>query len=119
MLSSRFHDEIVMPSHARVVQQVEYPYIHLHSTQLHTLDRLLEMEDLVAIELTPDHGASIPELIPTMAKIQANKPLIVHAFFSAEEMRMIVDRLPPEGLCVIGRADTPDEARRLRDAVRG
>jgi hypothetical protein len=119
MLSTRFHEEIVMPSHREIVRQVEYPYIHLHSTQLHTLDRLLEMEDLPAIELTPDYGASIPDLIPTIIKIQAIKPLIVHAFFTAEEMRMIVERVSPEGLCVIGRAETPDEARRLRDAVMG
>ena len=119
MLSLRFHDEIVMPSHREIVRQVEYPYIHLHSTQLHTLDRLLEMEDLPAIELTPDHGASIPDLIPTIARIQARKPVIVHAFFTVEEMRMIVERVPPEGLCVIGRAETPDEARRLRDALLG
>jgi hypothetical protein len=119
MLSPRFHEEIVMPSHREVVRQVEYPYIHLHSTQLHTLDRLLEMEELPAIELTPDHGASIPDLIPTIAKIQARKPVIVHAFFTAEEMRMIVKRIPPEGLCVIGRVETPEDARRLQDGVTG
>jgi hypothetical protein len=119
MLSTRFHEEIVMPSHREIVRQVEYPYIHLHSTQLHTLDRLLEMEDLPAIELTPDHGASIRNLIPTIAKIQARKPVMVHAFFTVDEMRMIVERVPPEGLCVIGRAETPDEARRLRDALLG
>jgi hypothetical protein len=119
MLSLRFHEEIVMPSHREVVRQVEYPYIHLHSTQLHTLDRLLEMEELPAIELTPDHGASISDLIPTIAKIQARKPLIVHAFFTVDEMRMIVERVPPEGLCVLGRAETPDEARRLQDGMMG
>jgi hypothetical protein len=117
MLSPRFHQEIVLPSHREVVRQVEYAYIHLHSTQLHTLDQLLEMDELPAIELTPDHGASISELIPTMVKIQACKPLIVHAFFTTEEMRMIMERVPPEGLCVISRAETPEEARRLRDAV--
>jgi hypothetical protein len=117
MLSARFYQEIVMPSHQQVIQQVEYPYIHLHSTQLHTLDRLLEMDDLPAIELTPDYGASIPDLIPTIAKIQALKPVIVHAYLSAQEMQMICEQVPPEGLCVISRTDTPDEARWLRDAV--
>lgn len=119
MLSPGFHEEIVMPSHLEIVRQVEYPYIHLHSTQLHTLDRLLEMEDLPAIELTPDYGASIRDLIPTIARIQARKPVIVHAFFTADEIRMIVEGVPPEGLCVIGRAETPVEARRLRDEVMG
>ena len=95
-----------MPSHRQVLRQVEYAYIHLHSTQLHTLDQLLELDDLPAIEFTPDYGESIPDLIPTMVKIQTRKPLIVHAFLTAEEMQLIVDQVPPEGLCVIGRANT-------------
>jgi hypothetical protein len=119
MFSPGFHQEFVMPSHHQVLRQLEYPYIHLHSTQLHTLDCLLDMDGLPAIELTPDHGASIPDLIPTMVKIQARKPLIVHAFFPAQEMQMIVDQVPPEGLCVIGRAETADEAHRLQDTVLG
>jgi hypothetical protein len=117
MLSPRFHEQIVMPSHQMVVEQVEYAYIHLHSTQLHTLGTLLGEEDLVAIEFTPDHGESIPDLIPTMAKIREKKPLIVHAFMTAEEMGLIAQQLPPEGLCIISRADTPESAAWLRDAV--
>lgn len=117
MLSPPFHCDLVLPSHRRLVRQVEYAYIHLHSTQLHTLDHLLEMEELVAIELTPDHGERIQDLIPTMIKIQARKPLIVHAFLTADEMCLVIDRVPPEGLCVIARAETPDDACRLQDIV--
>ena len=62
-------------------------------------------------------GESIADLIPTIAKIQARKPVIVPAFLSAEEMQMIIDRGPPEGLGVISQGDSPDEARRLQDAV--
>ncbi len=122
MLSPRLHAEIVLPAHRRLLDScyaagMTYPYVHLHSTQLHTLDALLAIEDLPAIELTPDHGEAIADLLPVMARIQAHKPLIVHAFFTAEEMRLVLDTLPPEGLCIIGRADSPDEARRLRDKV--
>lgn len=67
--------------------------------------------------MTPDYGESIPDLIPTIARIQAQKPVIVHAFMTAEEMQAIIDQVPPEGLCVIGRAETPDDALRLQDAV--
>jgi hypothetical protein len=119
MFSPRFHREFVLDSHRQALRQVEYAYIHLHSTQLHTLETLLELDELAAIELTPDHGASIADLIPVMTRIQACKPLIVHAFFTAEEMRTIVERVPPEGLCVIGRAETPDGARRLQEALFG
>jgi hypothetical protein len=118
MLAPSLHEEIALLSHQRVLGEIEFAYIHLHSTQLHTLDRLLEMDDLPAVELTPDHGESIEGLIPTISRIRAQKPVIVHAFLTAGEMQMIVDRIPPEGLCVIGRAETPDDARRLRDQLR-
>ena len=119
MFSPRLHRKFIMPSHRELIRHLECLFIHLHSTQLHTLDALLELDGLPAIELTPDYGASIPDLIPEMVRIQARKPLIVHGLFSAEEMRMIIERVPPEGLCVIGRAETPEDARRLRDAVQG
>jgi len=117
MFSPRFHQRFIMPSHRELICHFEYPYIHLHSTQLHTLDHLLELDALPGIELTPDHGESIPDLIPAIARIQARKPVIVHGYLSAEEMQMIVERLPPEGLCLVSRADTPEEALRLQDVV--
>ena len=40
---------------------MEYTYIHLYSTQFHTLDRLLEMEELSAIELTPDEARRLQD----------------------------------------------------------
>ena len=30
---------------------------------------------------------------------------------------MIVDRVPPQGLCLISRANTPDDARWLQELV--
>jgi len=119
MFKLDFYEEFVVPSHRKAFTYIEYAYIHMHSTQLHTLDRLLELDDLPAIELTPDYGQSIPDMIPAIAKSQARKPVIVHAYFTVEEMQMIIDQVPPEGLCVIGRADTPAEARRLQDVILG
>ena len=84
---------------------------------MHTLDHLLELDALPAIELTPDHGESIPDLILAIARIRAHKPVIVHGYLSAEEVQMIVERVPPEGLCVVSRVDTPEGALRLQDAI--
>jgi hypothetical protein len=119
MFSPDFHKRFVLPSHRQVVRQIEYAYIHLHSTQLHTLDPLLDMEELRAIEITPDYGESIRDLLPAIARVQARKPVIVHAFLTAEEMEMIIDNVPPEGLCIISRAESSEDARRLQDAILG
>jgi hypothetical protein len=119
MFSPSFHRRFVVPSHYQVVREIEYAYVHLHSTQLHTLDQLLDIQELKAIEITPDHGESIRDLLPAIGRVQARKPVIVHAFFTAEEVGMIIDNVPAEGLCIICRAETADEARRLQDAILG
>ena len=119
MFSPQMHQKLIMPSHRELVRHFEYPFIHLHSTQLHTLDPLLELDGLAAIELTPDYGDSILDLIPTIARIRDHKPVIVHGYIPADDMRSIIAQVPPEGLCLIGRADTSEEALRLQDAVFG
>lgn len=124
MFSPRTHQRFVMPHHRELVRHLDYAFIHLHSTQLHTLDNLLELapgpsRGLAAIELTPDYGASIPDLIPAIAKVQAKKPVIVHGYLTAEEMRLVMERVPPEGVCLMSRRDTPEEARRLQEQVLG
>jgi len=117
MFSPQAHQRFVMPSHRKLMRHFDYPYIHLHSTQLHTLDSLLDLDELAAIELTPDYGESIPDLIPTIARIRERKPVIVHGFMTAEDMRTIVDQVPPEGLCLVSRVDAVEDALRLQDAL--
>jgi len=117
LFSPQRHQQFVMPSHRELNRHFDYAYIHLHSTQLHTLDNLLELDTLAAIELSPDYGASIPDLIPTIAKIQACKPIIFHGYLSAQDIRMVRERVPPEGLCLVSRVDTPEEAVRLQRAL--
>ncbi len=115
MFSPRAHGRFVMPSHRELMRHFDYPYIHLHSTQIHTLDNLLDLEELAAIELTPDFGESILDLIPAIAKIVERKPIIFHGFMTADEMRAILDRVPPEGLSIISRVEVVEDAFRLQD----
>ncbi len=119
LLSPRLHRNLVLPAHRRLLSQLGCSYLHLHSTQLHTLDSLLELESLAAIELTPDVGSSISDLIPVIRRVQAHKLVIVHGYLTAEDMIAIIESVPPEGLCVIGRADEPDQAAQLQEAVMG
>jgi len=117
IFSPKQYARFVLSSHRQVVRVLPYAYIHVHSTQIHTLDYLLDIDDLPAIEYTPDYGSVVADLIPTMQKIQARKPIIVHAFLTADEMRMIIDRVPPEGMFLIARVEGPDAARQLQDEV--
>jgi len=117
LLSPKLHRRFILPSHQRVVAELPYAYIHLHSSQLHTLDNLLDLEGLRGIELTPDVGSSAVDLIPAIRRVQQRKPVIVHGYLSADEMSAIIESVPPEGVCIASRANTPEEAAQLQESV--
>ena len=47
----------------------------------------------------------------------ARKPVIVHGFMTAEDMRTVIERVPPEGLCLVSRVDAVEDVLRLQDAL--
>jgi hypothetical protein len=119
LLSPTMHARFIVPSHQRVAGQLPYAYLHMHSSQLHTLDNLLDLDVLRAIELTSDVGSSGVDLIPAIRRVQERKPVIVHGYFGVEEMNAIIESVPPEGVCIASRADTPAEAAHLQEQVMG
>ena len=119
LVSPQLHRKFVLPCHHQVVKNIEFAYLHLHSGQLHTLDNLLEDNQLVYYELCPDVGYDMGELIAALRKILRHRCVIVHAFFTAEQMAEIIESVPPQGLCILGRADTPEHAAELYEQVLG
>lgn len=119
LLSPNLHRRIVLPAHRELLASFDYAYLHLHSSQLRTLTDILQLRELPAIEVTVDVNSSVPDLIPALRQVQEHKPLVVHGYLTAEEIETIIEEVPPAGLCVIGRADTPDRAADLQERVLG
>ena len=117
LFSPKLQEQFIMPSHRRMAEKIEFAYIHLHSTQLHTLDNLLADERLLYYELCPDVGYDMSELISALRRIVARRCVIVHAFFSAEDIAAIIESVPLEGLCILTRADTPEQAASIQEEV--
>ena len=86
--------------------------VHLHSAQLHTVPNLLDVEEIAAIEITPDFGEDMVPKLPLMAQILGRKPLLVHGVMSLASAKEIMRTLPARGLALIFRCDTPADAAR-------
>jgi hypothetical protein len=119
LFSPKRHRQLVLPAHRQLLSQLTCSYLHLHSTQLHTLENLMELDELAGLEFTPDVGSPVVNLIPAIRRALTRKPVIVHGYLSVEDINAIIESVPPEGLCIIGRADSPEEAAQLQGAVMG
>jgi hypothetical protein len=96
---------------------VDYAYYHLDgTTALQHLDSLLAMEEIDAIEWTPQSGlpqAGAPEWYELYRRIKAAGKS-VHAFgVEPDEIKPLIRAVGPEGLCITTYAATETEARAL------
>lgn len=78
-----------------------YPYnaFHIHASSFFILDDLMQIERIMAIEITKDKGgASIEEMVPQFWKILRDKRLIIWGDLDYEDIDIILRELPYEGL---------------------
>jgi hypothetical protein len=102
-LSPRQYAEWYMPYDERICQAVDYACIHLHSGSLHTVEPLMSVDSLKAIQVSIDPVPASPpvrDLVPAMKRVLEGKPLIVTGPMTEDEAAMLEDELPGDGLCL-------------------
>ena len=106
ILSPRQYAEWFMPYDERICRSVDVALMHLHSTSLHTIDVLLEMDALHAFEITMETSAGSPtlqQMVPAFQKILGKKALILYGPLSEEEEQYLLRELPHDGLFINAR----------------
>ncbi len=117
MMSPALHREFVAPMHRALAREFPHTIIHLHSAQLHTVPSLLEVDEVAAVQVTPDFGEDMLQHLPVLASILERKPLILHGVMPVEAVRELMRELPHRGLCIFVRCDTPDDGARTLDSL--
>lgn len=114
LLSPASYRRWCVPLDARIAGAFDYSIFHLHSSCIHILDALLEIEALDAIQLTLDvwpSGPRLYELLPRLTRIQqAGKSLLITGGpVSREELDEALRTLPAAGLALqVGIGSTWD-----------
>lgn len=105
-LSAEHYVQWFLPYDMRICETVDCSIIHLHSCSLHTVEALLETEYPHAIQVTLESGPSGPPLeaiIPIFRKILGVKPLILEGPLVDEEVQLLRNDLPADGLSITVR----------------
>jgi hypothetical protein len=97
-MSPKVYEEFILPLEERICSNFEYSSIHLHSASLHIVDQILHSKQIRSVEVVYDFPPASSEVIPTLAKIQKVKPLLLEGAFTEDEVRKILGSLEPKGL---------------------
>jgi hypothetical protein len=102
VFSPRLYRELLQAVDREVAGHFPSAFIHLHTNSMFLYDLLLEIEEIRCFEVNYEAqtgGPPMTGMIPTFRKIQAaGRPLLVRGSFTADELRLLLDRLDPRGL---------------------
>ncbi|HTU03209.1 MAG TPA: hypothetical protein VMG58_15370, partial [Candidatus Sulfotelmatobacter sp.] len=89
--------------------------IHLHSSSLFLLERILDIEALRCIQINKDVGnTAIAEMLSFFQMVQARRrPLLIRGALDRADLALLRERLSPDGLYLQIVVRTAEEARRL------
>ncbi len=100
LVSPKTYAEFVLPWDRKIVDHFPYTEFHMHGSEYHQVDNLLQLENLTVIEFTLEHtigGLSLENILPVVKRILDKKPLVLASLDLRTADRCLAE-LPGEGL---------------------
>lgn len=117
--SPKFYKEILLENHTKMAGCFKYSLMHLHPNSLYCIGDICRIENIKIIEVGRDRfGPSIFELITVLKEVQKYKPLLIWGNLTQEEIRLLLNELSPNGLCICPVVKTVEEGKTLLKKIK-
>jgi hypothetical protein len=103
MLSPGMYKDLVLQSDRKIVRAFPYHSYHLHDTEQHQIDNLLQLEELTCIQLflqPSSGGPPVDKVLPVVRRALSVKPVILGTE-DVETAERCLAELPAAGLCLL------------------
>jgi len=117
LFSPDLYTRLLQGEDERQARAFSFSAIHLHTSSLFLLDRILRVEPLTCIQINKDAGdVEVSEMLPFLKMVQSrDKTLLVRGKLNREDLKILRQELSPRGLYLQIVVETPDETGSLRD----
>ena len=117
--SPTLYRKFVQPVDREIARHYPCSFMHLHSTSMFLLEAFLEIEEIRCFEINQDAlGPPVERMIPHWQKVQrAGRPLLIKGAFTADDLKLLMDRLSARGLFLNIMIDSADKTAELRPIV--
>jgi hypothetical protein len=115
LFSPQLYTALLQPWDRRMAEAFPYSAIHLHSSSLFLLDRILDVEALRCIQINKDVGnAAIAEMMPCFKVVQERKrSLLIRGKLDLEDLALLRQNLSPDGLYLQIVVEKAEDTRQL------
>jgi hypothetical protein len=117
LFSPDLYTTLLQPWDRRLAEAFPYSAIHLHSSSLFLLDRILDVDALRCIQINKDVGnAAIAEMMPFFQMVQAReRSLLIRGKLDVEDLALLRQHLSPNGLYLQIVVEKAEDTRKLGD----
>jgi hypothetical protein len=117
LFSPALYTTLLQPWDRRMAEAFPFAAIHLHSSSLFLLDRILDVETLGCIQINKDVGnAAIAEMMPYFQMVQTrNRSLLIRGKLDLADLALLRGTLSPNGLYLQIVVETAADTARLRE----
>jgi hypothetical protein len=115
LFSPALYTELLQPYDGRMAEAFPFSAIHLHSSSLFLLDRILDIEALRCIQINKDVGnAAIAEMMPYFRMVQERKrSLLIRGKLDSADLALLRQNLSPVGLYLQIVVERAEETQKL------
>lgn len=120
LLSPELYVTYVQGEDRRLTDAFDYSVIHLHSSSLFLLERILDVESLKCVQINKDVGGSaVQEMLPFFRMVQARgRRLLIRGKLDHDDLELLRHNLSPNGLYLQIVVESAQDATRLREFFR-
>jgi hypothetical protein len=115
LFSPDLYVQLLQPADRRMAEAYPVSAIHLHSSSLFLLDRILDIQALRCIQINKDVGnAAVAEMLPFFQMVQSRgRSLLIRGALDHADLALLRKHLSPEGLYLQIVVRTAEDARQL------
>jgi hypothetical protein len=116
LFSPGLYEKLLQEEDRRQASAFPYSLIHLHSSSLFLLDRILDVKEIDCFQINKDAAAAIPEEIPYFKMVQKKgRRLLIRGKLTLEDLALLRKSLSPRGLYLQTVVETPKEIQGLKE----
>ena len=117
LFSPALYVQLLQPYDKRMGEAFPWSAIHLHSSSLHLLGQILDVEPLRCIQINKDVGnITIAEMLESFRTVQARqRSLLIRGKLSLEDLALLRKHLSPDGLYLQVVVESAADSRKLQE----
>ena len=117
LLSPDIYEKYIFELDKRISKSFKYSLLHLHPESLHSIEKILKINELNAINVNINSSEEVSSNINIFKEILKYKPLLLWGLKRKEDIRLILNKLDPSGLIINITAPSIEEALKIKRSV--